>query len=57
MEGADEEEDPFVYSRAVVCSGISPSLPETALRMEEPGQAVDLEKAHQQHRRYVEVAS
>lgn len=49
-----EAADPFVFSRAVVC-GISPSLPAAAVRLEEPGEAVNLEKAHQQHQKYVEV--
>ncbi len=52
---ANSEEDPFVYSRAVVCSGISPSLPAAALRMEESGEAVDMDKANQQHQKYVQV--
>ncbi len=51
----DGLEDPFVYSRAVVCSGISPSLPAAALRLEEHGQAVDIEKALLQHKKYVAV--
>ena len=49
------EADPFVFSRAVVCSGISASLPAAALRLEEPGQAVDMEKALQQHKEYVQA--
>ena len=51
-----EEVDPFIFSRAVVCSGISSSLPAAALRLEEPGQAVDMEKALQQHQKYVQVS-
>ena len=51
----EREEDPFVYSRAVVCAGVSSSLPAAALREEEPDQAVDLDKARREHDEYVEV--
>lgn len=51
----EEEKDPFVYSRAVVCGGVASSLPAAALRMAEPGQGVDLDKARQQHQKYTEV--
>ena len=50
-----ENEDVFVYSRAVVCEGVSSTLPAAALRMEEPGQAIDLERACSQHKEYTEV--
>lgn len=49
------EKDHFVYSKAVVCGGIASSLPAAALRMAEPGQGVDLDKARQQHEKYTEV--
>lgn len=49
--------DAFVYSRAVVCSGVASSLPAAALRMEElrPDQDVDLKIARQQHEEYTKV--
>ncbi len=46
--------DPFRYSKAVVC-GVAAALPEAALRQCEAGQPVDLQKAREQHREYVEV--
>ena len=51
----EKEGDHFVYSKAVVCTGIASSLPAAALRLEEPEQAIDMEKAHQQHKAYVAV--
>lgn len=49
MEGISSK---FVYSRAVV-SHIPSSLPEAALRLDESGESVDLEKARRQHVAYV----
>ena len=49
------EQDHFVYSKAVVCSDVASSLPGAALRMAEPGQGVDLEKARLQHEKFTEV--
>ncbi len=48
-------EDSFQYSRAVVCGGVASSLPAAALRMAEPGEPVDLQRAQQQHREYIQV--
>lgn len=48
--------DKFVYSRAVVCEGVASTLPEAALRMEEPSKVVDLEKARSQHREYTKAS-
>lgn len=47
-------ENPFVYRRAVVC-GIADSLPAAALRLSEPNDPVDLQKARMQHQQYVDV--
>ena len=55
MASNGELEDAFTYSRAVVCGGVSTSLPEAALRLEEPEQVVDLERARRQHEEYVQV--
>ena len=51
----EAEEDPFQYTRAVVCAGVPASLPAAALRMAEPGLPVDLQKATNQLQRYTEV--
>ncbi|KXJ17733.1 N(G),N(G)-dimethylarginine dimethylaminohydrolase 1 [Exaiptasia diaphana] len=45
---------PFKYTRAVVC-GVPSSLPKNALRLEDPGEPIDLEKARQQHSDYVKT--
>ena len=42
------------YSRAVVC-GVPASLPGAALRLDEPGEPINLEKAQKQHDEYVAV--
>ena len=47
-------EDPFTYSRAVVC-GVPSTLPAAALRMDPSGEPVNLSRARQQHQEYVEV--
>ncbi len=47
-------EEQFQYSKAVVC-GIPASLPAAALRQNEAGEPVDLQKAKEQHEQYVEV--
>lgn len=44
----------FKYSRAVVC-GVSASLPGAALRLDEPAEPINLEKARKQHEDYVKV--
>ena len=44
----------FNYTKAVVC-GVAASLPVAALRMDEPGEPVNLEKARKQHDEYVKV--
>ena len=44
----------FTYSKAVVC-GVPTSLPTAALRLGEPGEPVNLEKARKQHEEYVKV--
>ena len=54
MEQNGAVEDVFVYSRAVVCEGVSSTLPAAALRMGEP-EMVDLEKARSQHEEYIKV--
>ena len=45
----------FNYTRAVVC-GVPASLPGAALRLGEPGEPVNLEKARKQHDEYVKVS-
>lgn len=47
-------EKSFMYGRAVVCS-IPDSLPAAALRLCEPKDPVDLQKARLQHQQYVEA--
>ena len=47
--------DPFVYTRAVVCGGVASTLPTISQRLESSKAKVDLEKARQQQRQYVEV--
>ena len=44
----------FQYTRAVVC-GVAASLPGAALRLEEPGEPINLERARKQHEEYVKV--
>ena len=44
----------FNYTKAVVC-GVAASLPGAALRLDEPGEPVNLEKARKQHDKYVKV--
>ena len=46
----------FKYTKAVVC-GVPASLPGAALRLDEPGEPVNLEKARKQHEEYVKVSS
>ena len=48
-------ENPFQFSKAVVCCGVASSLPATAIRLEEPGEPIDLERARQQHAAYTEA--
>lgn len=38
-----------------MCGGVASSLPAAAVRMEEPGEPIDLQKARQQHEAYTEV--
>ena len=45
----------FTYSKAVVC-GVPASLPEAAVRMCDSGEPVNLQKAREQHEKYVQVA-
>ena len=47
----------FVYSKAVVCGGVASTLPASSLRLGNSKGKVDLEKARQQQREYVEVSS
>ena len=49
-------EDPFVYSRAVVCGGVASSLSSTSLRLESSKLLVDIENARKQQKEYVEVS-
>ena len=44
----------FTYSKAVVC-GVPASLPAAALRMCDSGEPVNLQKAREQHEKYVQV--
>ena len=46
----------FTYSKAVVC-GVPASLPEAAVRMCDSGEPVNLQKAREQHEKYVQVAT
>ena len=45
----------FTYSKAVVC-GVPASLPAAAVRMCDSGEPVNLQKAREQHEKYVQVA-
>ena len=45
----------FNSTRAVVC-GVPASLPGAALRLGEPGEPIDLERARKQHDEYVKVS-
>ena len=47
-------EGQFRYSRAVVC-GIPASLPAAALRQNDTGEPVNLQRAREQHEKYVET--
>ncbi len=47
--------DLFKYTKAIVC-GIPDSLVAEALRMDEGGEPVDLERARQQHEDYIQVS-
>jgi hypothetical protein len=49
------EVDPFVYTRVIVSGGVASTLPGSSLRLESSSKKVDLEKARQQQREYVEV--
>lgn len=53
---ASLSDDPFVYTRAVVC-GVPASLPQAALRTEDAGEPISLDKARHQHEEYVRVCS
>ena len=45
--------DSFKFSKAIVC-GIPESLPAAALR-QDAGEPVDLQRAREQHKQYVEM--